>query len=223
MKNRKTKKKDAQFVEILLSKAKRAPSYSSSSSLLGQCIENILAEGENDETAAGDLIKRLLAEFVDWNEVRIVSAERLRPLLEVSQTQQIDYKLKALQAFLNKIFSRSGTLDYQFLIDFDLNALEDYLSGITELIDHTRMRLVLRVFKLPVLPLTHDHGRIIERVGSVFTLGDEQMIKSFDGHPPEVLEGVKHFLDHILSKFCTESPKCARCPLNDLCCYAEEN
>lgn len=198
MKIRKSKKRDLAILEVLKNKATPVEEYESNSPLLEQLIENILSEKSNDLDVSQKVQTELLNEFVDWNEIRIVASERLTPFFGVYEDGQ--YKVKVLQAVLNKIFSRSGSLDYQFLLDFEQDDLEDYLSGIMELNESTRKRLLLRVFKKKVLPVTTDHEIIFEIVGSTFVPGDEVMKELFSGLELGQLEGIKQLLDQIIDE-----------------------
>ncbi len=221
MKKRKSKKKDSQFLEILAAKARKSPAFDSKASLLEQVLENLLSEGEDRPELARSVMEGLMKDFVDWNEARVSAADRIVP--HFSALKDPEYKAKAVQALLGKIFSRSGSLEHQFLIDMETEALEDYLAGIMELREDTRKNLMLRVMNRPTLPITARHEIILERVGTMFTLGDEQIKKTLLEHPPAVLDGIKNLLDTVLDKYCLDAPRCARCPLKPVCVYSEDH
>lgn len=220
MKKRKSRKKDLDLVAILAAKARKTAAHQSSQPLLEQVLETMLGEREKDAEAALKAMARLLKEFVDWNEVRIVSQDRLLPFLE--DLWGGAYKAKVVQAFLHKIFSRSGSLDVQFMLDLEQEALEDYLAGIMEMREGTRKILLLRIFHKQVLPFTMDHELIFERVGTNFVFGDEEMKGLFAPFDTGALEGILHLLDGILEKHCKEKPACSGCALKPVCIHADE-
>jgi len=202
---RKSKKKDTIFLDHLVSNAKKVKAYESNLSVLEQIIENILSEGESNKPKLDQIFQDLKDYFVDWNEVRIVPIDRLEKFFE--GFKEGAYKLKVIQAILNKIFSRTGSLDYKFLIDFEADALEDYLAGIMEMKEDTRKRIILRVFKKSVIPVREEHERIFEKVGTTFSVGDEEMKKAFSKYSLETLEGIKDYLDTVLSKHMSSEKK----------------
>ena len=51
-------------------------------------------------------------------------------------------------------------------MDFETNDLEDYLTGIMELKESTIKRVILRVFRKAVPPVTSDHEVLLEVAGS---------------------------------------------------------
>jgi len=190
--------KDKTFIDALLKQAPSVEVYQSSSPLLEQLIDNILLEDGPSNEVVTTLKTGLLQEFVDWNEIRIVSSDRL-----ASYFQELingDYKRMALQALLNKIFSRSGSLDYQFLMDFEANDLEDYLTGIMELRENTIKRLMLRVFKKNVSPVTTDHEIVLEVAGCSLIPGSEDIKTVFKAYQVEQLEGIQLLLNKILKE-----------------------
>lgn len=189
---------DKSFIDALLNESPSVDSYQSSSPLLEQLIDNILSEGGSENEAIESLKETMLQEFVDWNEVRLVSPDRLASYFE--KIDDGDYKRTALQALLNKIFSRSGSLDYQFLMDFETNDLEDYLTGIMELRENTIKRIILRVFKKTVPPITTDHEVVLEIAGSSLIPGSEEIKEVFKDYEVEQLEGIQILLDAIVKE-----------------------
>lgn len=198
MKKRKSKKRDKAFLDELLKKSKRVSIPESGGSLIENMIDTILLERGEDPTAIDKLKSELMKEFVDWNEIRLVSPDRLEGFFE--KLGNGDYKRKVVQALLNKIFSRSGSLDFQFLLDFETDDLEDYLSGIMEMSEETRKLLLVRVFKKNILPISTEHEVIFEMVGTTYSPGDEQMKETFSQLDPEELEGIKNLLDIVLNE-----------------------
>lgn len=190
--------KDQAFIDALLKEAPPVDTYESSSPLLEQLIDNILTEGGSSDSQVENLKKEMLEEFVDWNEIRIVSPDRLAKYF--TGLENGEYKRTALQALLNKIFSRSGSLDYQFLMDFESNDLEDYLTGIMELREATIKRVILRVFKKPVPPITTEHEVILEIAGSSLIPGSEEIKEVFKSYEIEQLEGIQLLLDKIVEE-----------------------
>jgi|SaaInlStandDraft_1057018.scaffolds.fasta_scaffold02630_5 hypothetical protein len=191
--------RDQQFIEHLLNSAPKVSAYEPSGSLLEQLIDNLLIESLGFDTKGLEAFKSSLFEsFVDWNEVRLVSADRLTPFF--GQGQEAEYGRKVVQALLNKIFSRGGSLDHQFLMDFEAEDLEDYLAGIMEMKESTRKRLLLRVFKKNIIPATTEHEVIFEKAGIVLAPGSEEMKELFAGLESLDLERIQIILDTILSE-----------------------
>lgn len=187
------------FVEMLLQSAPNIAPYESSSSLMEQLIDNIMSDGEVYSKEDIDGLKAsLLEDFVDWNEIRLVSPDRLKVYFE--GLNEGEYKRKVLQAVLNKIFSRSGSLDYQFMMDFESEDLEGYLAGIMELKEGTRKRLMLRVFRKPVEPVTTDHEIIFEAAQSEHMPGSEEFKAPLFALEINELERILALLDTMVEE-----------------------
>jgi ribosomal protein S16 len=192
-----TAQRDERFIELLLAFSPVVEAYQSSAPLMEQLIDNILSDGEDFcDTTIRSFKQSILDEFVDWNEVRLVAPDRLMPFF--STLNNGEYKRKALQAILNKIFSRSGSLDYQFMMDFESDDLEDYLAGIMELREGTRKRLMLRVFRKSVNPVTTDHEVIFEKAATDHMPGSEEFKALFSKMPTLELERIHRLLDRIV-------------------------
>ncbi|MBF0196447.1 MAG: hypothetical protein HQL32_01995 [Planctomycetes bacterium] len=194
----KSKKRDSLFLKALIERAPRVSLYESTANLLEQIIDNILSEREEDDSMIQGVKDKLLVEYVDWNEIRLVSPDRLAVFFEALVDGE--YKRKVLQAFLNKIFSRTGSLEHSFLNDFEDSDLDDYLAGIMEMREETRKRILLRVFKRHILPISVDHEVIFEIAETTYYPGDEDMKAAFSALSLEELEGVKLLLDEVLSQ-----------------------
>ena len=198
MKKRKSKKRDKSFLDLLLKKSKKAPLAENNGTLLENILDTIMSEKDADPGLTGKTKSELLREFVDWNEIRLVAPYRLLNFFEKHSTGE--YKRKVVQALLNKIFSRSGSLDYQFLLDFEGDALEDYLSGIMEMNEETRKLLLVRVFRRPILPISSEQEAVFQMAGTTYVAGDEVMKETFSKLQPEELEGIKALFDQIMSE-----------------------
>jgi hypothetical protein len=191
--------RDKDFVQHLLSAAPKVEAYEPSGPLMEQLIDNLLVESLGFDAKALDAFKASLFEsFVDWNEVRLVSPDRLTPFF--GEGADAEYGRKVIQALLNKIFSRGGSLDHQFLMDFEAEDLEDYLAGIMEMKESTRKRLLLRVFKKNVIPATTEHEVIFEKAGVDLAPGSEEMKELFSDLESLDLERIQLMLDKILAE-----------------------
>ncbi|MBF0243763.1 MAG: hypothetical protein HQL31_00635 [Planctomycetes bacterium] len=128
-----------------MSSNKTAPSPNSKkyASILEEALAFIIKEKEADRSIFWSLRDSLMDDFVDWNEVRIASPDRLEKAF--AKLKNGESKRKVIQALLNKIFSRSGSLDHQFMLDFSSEALEDYLAGVMEMNEKTRAALIEKV------------------------------------------------------------------------------
>jgi len=191
--------RDKDFVQHLLNAAPKVEAYEPSGPLMEQLIDNLLVESLGFDAKALDAFKASLFEsFVDWNEVRLVSPDRLTPFF--GEGADAEYGRKVIQALLNKIFSRGGSLDHQFLMDFEAEDLEDYLAGIMEMKESTRKRLLLRVFKKNVIPATTEHEVIFEKAGVDLAPGSEEMKELFSDLESLDLERIQLMLDKILAE-----------------------
>jgi len=191
--------RDQQFIQHLLKAAPKLEPYEPSGSLLEQLIDHLLIESLGLDTKGLESFKSSLFEiFVDWNEVRLVAPDRLKPFF--GQTHEAEYGRKVIQALLNKVFSRGGSLDHQFLMDFEAEDLEDYLAGIMEMKESTRKRILLRVFKKNVIPATTEHEVIFEKAGIILAPGSEELKELFSDLSSLELEQIQLVLDKILSE-----------------------
>jgi hypothetical protein len=86
------------------------------------------------------------------------------------------------------------------MMDFESEDLEDYLAGIMELKEGTRKRLMLRVFRKSVVPVTTDHEIVFESAQTDQLPGSEEFKAPFLALEINGLERIHAILDQMVAE-----------------------
>jgi len=186
---------------------------------------------KNSETIAGFLLglhgppeegleaaRRLMAQFVDWNEVRVASPASLVRVL--GETPRAAARGTLFQRFLETYFLRQRNMNIEYLANLKPPERKQLLAGLQIFGRDELAALLLTCFDVPVFPPAEPLHRVAQRAGLIGAKATVlQMAKTFESWlgQSELLALYSH-LYHVANEFChVDRPACAHCPLKVRC------
>jgi hypothetical protein len=130
--------------------------------------------------------KKLMAHFVDWNEVRVS-----RPMTLVSvlgRQARAQQRIQTLQRFLESYFLRQRSLNLDYLYTLKVNEVKRFLADL-EVFDREELAAVyLTGFSVPAFPPSDALRDIAEAVGLIKAKTTTlQMAKKFESLDEETM------------------------------------
>ncbi len=170
--------------------------------------------------------QRMWDRFGSWEAIRDAPVEELRQAIQPANFAEA--KAPRIQATLARIIDERGEPSLDFLRDL---SVEEGLAWLTDLPGvgiKTASLVLLFCFGKPVLPVdTHVH-RVSQRLGLIgpkvsAEAAHAQLLDLLPRDPYLLFNYHKGLLRHG-QRICTwENPRCARCPLTDLCDWYQAN
>ena len=109
--------------------------------------------------------RKLLAHFVDWNEVRVSRPSALASVL--GRQTNAAARVTLLQRFLEAFFLRQRSLNLDYLYTLKIHEAKRYLSDL-EVFDREELAAIyLTGLKLPVFPPSDALRQLSEKVGLI--------------------------------------------------------
>jgi endonuclease-3 len=186
-----------------------------------ELISTILSHrttGANESKA----YQQMRAQFPTWEEVRDAPADELAAAIAPSNFAEA--KAPKIKAVLAQIIAERGAADIGFLADLSVDEGMEWLTSLPGVGPKTASLVLLFCFAKPILPVdTHVH-RVSQRVG---LFGPK--VNPTQAHPilwallPQDAQWLYNFHINLLrhgQQLCVwGKPRCAPCPLKDLCDY----
>lgn len=168
--------------------------------------------------AGFDAARKLMAQFVDWNEVRVSNPALLTKVL--GRDVRAAERLALLQRFLEAFFLRQRNLNLECLVPMKPNERRQFLSDLEIFNREELAAVVLSCFGFPVYPPAGELLRVALRLGLLRSKATAlQMAKEFESKlEAEALLNLYAHLSAVAFHFChAERPQCALCPLKLRC------
>ena len=186
-----------------------------------ELISTILSHrttGANESQA----YQQMRARFPTWEEVRDAPAAELAEAIAPSNFAEA--KAPKIKAVVGQIIAERGAADIGFLADLAVDEGMAWLTGLPGVGPKTASLVLLFCFAKPILPVdTHVH-RVSQRVG---LFGPK--VNPTQAHPilwallPQDAQWLYNFHINLLrhgQQLCVwGKPRCAPCPLKELCDY----
>ena len=161
--------------------------------------------------------------FPDWEAVMNA---RLDEVVETIRPAGLaNQKAPRIQGALRTIYEERGTIELDFLADIPLDEANAWLTGIKGIGPKTAAIILLFSFNRPLFPVDTHVYRICKRLGLIgprvsaekahdllADLGDP------DTYYPFHINLIRHGREVCIAR----SPRCERCPLQDLCNYFQK-
>ena len=166
--------------------------------------------------------KRLRRRFRSWNQVANAPVEEVERCIRVCGLSRL--KAPRIQSILRAIKADRGKIDLQFLADLAPRDATAYLTNFSGIGPKTAACVLLFAFGRSVFPVdTHIH-RITRRLGLVPPRASAERTQEM--LEPLIPEKDRYALHVLLithgRKTCRAiNPKCAECPVLDLCPYGQ--
>ncbi|HXF50915.1 MAG TPA: endonuclease III, partial [Dehalococcoidia bacterium] len=186
-----------------------------------ELVLTILSQNTSDANS-GRAFVRLLSRFRDWREVMEAP---LPALVEAIQPGGLGpTKAPRIQAALREVYARTGGFDLSFLAKLPLEEARAWLRSLPGVGPKTAACVLLFSLGMPALPVdTHVH-RVAIRLGLVpETMSAERAHEALERMvaPEDVYDFHVALIKHGRRTCTARRPKCAACPLRDLCPSAD--
>lgn len=165
-----------------------------------------------------DLARRIMTQFVDWNEVRVSNAAILSRVM--GRDPRAAERPVLLQRFLEAFFLRQRNLNLECLVPMKPTERRQFISDLEVFNREELAALLLTCFGFPVFPPAEELHRVALRLGLLRSKTTVlQMAKEFETklEPDQILNLYAH-LYAVAVQFChVEKPACPHCPVKLRC------
>ncbi len=180
-------------------------------------LVSVLA-GDGDDLLAAEILEKLRAELVDWNELRVSSAREIEEL--IAPLGDAADKAVALRNILQKLFVERHTLNLSHFQRFGRERIEKELDAFGGLTPTVKARMMLKAFDVNVLPMTADIERIVKRLGLVdsYLTTDKVAEELAEVLPPKRVYSFYHLVSEHAERVCSaRNCDCSKCILIAVC------
>ncbi len=188
---------------------------------LSELILTILSQNTNDDNSA-KAFEALQARFPTWQAVMEAPLSAVAEAIRVGGLANI--KAPRIQHILRQIQAERGALNLDFLARMPVPQAREYLLGLPGVGPKTAACVLLFSLGKPALPVdTHVH-RVAGRLGLFKARTDaakahealEALVPPEEYYPFHLL-----MIQHGRTLCAARKPRCADCPLQDLCDYTK--
>ena len=186
-----------------------------------ELISTILSHrttGKNEDSA----YRRMRERWPTWEAVRDAPTDELAEA--IAESNYADQKAPRIQAVLRRIIDEHGSANIDFLGTLPLDEAMAWLTSLPGVGPKTASLVLLFCFARPVLPVdTHVH-RVSQRVGLIGPKVDptaaHPLLQALLPADPQILYNFHINTLRHGQKICVwGTPRCAQCPLTDICDY----
>ena len=180
-------------------------------------LVSVLA-GDGNDLLAAEILEKLRAELVDWNELRVSTVREIEEL--IAPLSDAAEKALALKRILQKLFVDRHTLNLSHFQRFGRERLGKELEAFGGLSETVKFRMMLKGFDINVLPMTADIERIVKRLGLVdsYLTTDKVAEEMAEVLPPKRVYSFYHLMSEHAERVCTaRNYDCTKCILVTVC------
>lgn len=186
---------------------------------LDELVLTILSQNTSDRNS-GRAYRALRARYPTWEAVLAAPLDELYEVIKPAGLGNI--KAPRIQNTLREILARRGELSLDFLDDLSLEESRRWLMSLDGIGPKTAACVLLFALGKPALPVdTHVH-RVAKRLGLIGPKisADQAHILLEAAVPPDSIYAFHvNMIQHGRIVCHAQRPRCAECPLNDLCDY----
>jgi endonuclease III len=189
---------------------------------VSQLVNGIISAKTRDEVSSA-AFARLQHRYVSWDALRFATPGEVEAI--IAPVHHADSKAVHLPQALRKIVAATGSLDLDFLIDWDEEMAMQWLRGLAGVGSKVAATVLnFSTLRMRVLPVDTHLLRVGERLGLLPIATDyESGYELFMRIVPDEWDADDLYEFHWLLKYLGQivcrygTPRCARCPLSDLC------
>ncbi len=189
---------------------------------LEELINTILSQNTNDRNR--DLAyARLREQFPTWEAVRDAPPEAV--VTAIRPAGLAPSKAPRIQAALHQLTAEQGSLSLDFLADWTREEARSWLLQLTGVGPKTAAIVLLFALDKPAFPVDTHIYRVTGRLGLLPPrTSREQAHTLLESIVPEPLYYPLHLnlIEHGRQVCQARHPRCAACPLTDLCLYFQK-
>ena len=191
------------------------------SGLVGTILSQNTSDVNTDRAFAS-----LRSAFPGWQDVIDADTDDIRNAIRMGGLSNI--KAPRIQAALQSIIDRYGSLDLGFLRDMPVEEAMTWLTDLQGIGPKTAACVLLFSLGMPAMPVDTHVGRVMTRLGVVpdrtSTLRKQQILESLIGPDPHRVYAVHvETITHGRQICKARRPLCEQCDLAPLCRYYQES
>lgn len=191
---------------------------------VSELVGTILSQNTSDVNTARTFAS-LRETFPTWEEVIAADTADVAEAIKMGGLSKI--KAPRIQAALQSILDRRGSLDLAFLRDMSLEEAQAWLTAQNGIGPKTAACVLLFSLGMPAMPVDTHVGRVMSRLGvtptRASTLAKERMIETLVGNDPHRMYAVHvETITHGRKVCKAQRPLCEQCKLQHLCQYYRE-
>lgn len=193
----------------------------SKKNVMSMLVDILLSHRTKDEQTEA-AYQNLLRRFGSWEGVRDAPTQDVEDA--ISNVNWPEVKAPRLQTIMKQITEERGALDLQFLRDLPVEEGVTWLSRFEGVGPKTAAAVLLFSARKPILPVdTHVH-RVSIRLGligkKVTAEAAHHLLQALLPNDPQTIYNFHKALLRHGQRICVfERPRCAKCPITDLCNY----
>lgn len=190
-----------------------------------ELISTILSQrttGHNEDVAYHQMIER----FGSWEAIRDAPVDELAEA--IAPSNYAEQKAPRIKQVVGQILAEHRSTDLAFLRDMPLDQALAWLQALPGVGPKTASLVLLFCFRRPVLPVdTHVH-RVSQRVGLIgpkvdATAAHGLLLPLLPADPQILYNFHINTLRHGQRVCVWGTPRCAQCPLTDVCNWYQTN
>ena len=187
-----------------------------------ELVSTILSQNTNDANR-DRAFEALRRRFPSWEQVRDASAKEITAAIRPAGLA--NQKGPRIRKVLQDISSERGALDLMFLKDLPLEDARAWLMKFKGVGPKTAAIVLLFALGRPAFPVDTHIYRVTGRLG---LLSDKMTVEKAHVHLEHLFQPDTYYAAHLNvirlgRELClARKPACPRCPLRDLCKYAQE-
>ncbi|MHA1737236.1 MAG: endonuclease III domain-containing protein [Candidatus Heimdallarchaeota archaeon] len=188
---------------------------------VGELVRTILSQNTTDKNSL-KAYADLQEAYPTWDDLLLADEKDLADVIRSGGLANT--KAKKIKKALVEIKKQHGTIDLEFLADYELSKATDYLISLDGVGSKTAACVLIFSFNFPIIPAdTHVH-RLSNRIGVVDGSTREKTQELLQDEIPDKDKYSFHLnlIEHGRRICKAKNPICSNCFLQDICDYYQE-
>lgn len=191
---------------------------------VSELVGTILSQNTSDVNTARSFAA-LRSRFATWEDVIEADTGEVSDTIKMGGLNKI--KAPRIQAALQSIIDRHGSLDLEFLQEMSVEDAQAWLTAQNGIGPKTAACVLLFSLGKPAMPVDTHVGRVMTRLGVVpdktSTMTKERILETLIGDDSDRMYAVHvETITHGRQLCKAQRPLCEQCQLNHLCTYYRE-
>lgn len=186
-------------------------------------VTALLARASSTPTARR-VLRRLFAQFVDWNDIRVARPVELEPAIEAERSPEVRERLRAalehVQRFLSALARTRRGVELRSLAGATLTEVRRFLGSLDVLEKEQVPVFAMLLGRGEKLALDEDTARVLRRLGLVPRAATRSRTESLLGRATDPAAYRTLYLllkEHAVERCRKDAPLCKGCRLHQRC------
>ena len=188
---------------------------------VGELVRTILSQNTTDKNSL-KAYADLQEAYPTWEDILVADEPAIADVIRSGGLANT--KAKKIKKALAEIMKQRGSIDLEFLADYELSKAKDYLISLDGVGPKTAACVLIFSFNFPIIPAdTHVH-RLSNRIGVVDGSSREKTQELLQDEIPDKDKYSFHLnlIEHGRQVCKAKNPICSNCFLQDICDYYQE-